>query len=340
MASKITIHDIARELNLTAATISRALNDHPNISAATKELVKSTALRMNYKRNRLATSLRLGRSNVIGVVIPNIGIKFFGYVVQGIEEVANEHGYQVLLFQSNEDPESEIHGIETLLQSNVDGIILSVTKETVQYDHLKEVEQRNIPLVLFDRVEDSLDLPSVVIDDYKGAYMATEHLIEQGYRQIAHISGQQHIKIFNDRLRGYADALRTHGMQINDKLIAYGSVSVESGRLHARKMLQGKNPPDAFFAVEDLTALGALQAIKMCGLNVPRDVGLVGFGNDSFGAYISPSLTTVDQESLKMGKASAKLLIRMKNGKEKQKKISVKKQILEPVLIVRESSQK
>lgn len=170
--------------------------------------------------------------------------------------------------------------------------------------------------------------------------MATEHLIEQGYRQIAHISGQQHIKIFNDRLRGYADALRTHGMQINDKLIAYGSVSVESGRLHARKMLQGKNPPDAFFAVEDLTALGALQAIKMCGLNVPRDVGLVGFGNDSFGAYISPSLTTVDQESLKMGKASAKLLIRMKNGKEKQKKISVKKQILEPVLIVRESSQK
>ena len=185
---KTTIHDIARELNTTAATVSRALNNHPSISEATKEMVRQAAIRLNYRQNKLASSLRSGRTHTIGVIIPSAEISFFGSVVHGIERVARSKGYSVLLFQSNEDPSCEAEGIETLLQSNVDGIIASVTKETTRYNHYLEVKERNIPLVLFDRVDDSLQVPSVVIDDYKGAYMATEHLIEQGYKRIAHIS--------------------------------------------------------------------------------------------------------------------------------------------------------
>ncbi|RYZ43851.1 MAG: LacI family transcriptional regulator [Sphingobacteriales bacterium] len=269
--SKVTISDIARELNITAATVSRALNDHPAIKDSTKKAVKALALKLNYQPNKLASSLRLGKSNIIGVIIPSAEINFFGSVVHGIEKVANENNYNVLIYQTNELYEFEKKGVQTFLRSQVDGVLASISKETINLDHYNEIKRRGVPLVLFDRVNDGLDVSSVVVNDYAGAFAATKHLIEQGCRRIAHIGGQQHVTIFNQRLKGYIDALNVHNIPVNEDLIVYGKVSIESGRECMQHLLNIKQSPDAVFAVEDFTALGAIQAIKSAQRNIPQD---------------------------------------------------------------------
>ncbi len=209
MHKPATILSIANELNITAATVSRALQDHPGISHSTKQSVlKVVANRLNYKRNRIASSLRSGKTHMIGVIIPGADTNFFGSVVHGIEKTANAKGYNVLLYQSNETHEHEIKGIETFLAAQVDGILVSVAKDITDYSYYEELKKKKTPLVFFDRANDDIGISSVVIDDYKGAYIATEHLIKNGYQFIAHVSGPQHLKVFYDRQRGYEDALK------------------------------------------------------------------------------------------------------------------------------------
>src|SRR6478752_1670449 len=222
MSYKTTIIDIARELNTTPATVSRALSNHPGISEKTKQTVQLTASRLNYKRNKIASSLRSGKTHLIGVIIPSAEINFFGSVVHGIENVANSNGYGVLLFQSNEKREYEEKGLQNFLSARVDGILVSIAKDTVDYSHFMEIKSRHVPIVFFDRTNDDLGMDSVVIDDYKGAFMATEHLIAQGYRRIAHISGPRHLKNFNDRLSGYIGALQVNNIEIDRTLICGG----------------------------------------------------------------------------------------------------------------------
>ncbi|GAA4306461.1 LacI family DNA-binding transcriptional regulator [Nibribacter koreensis] len=337
--ARTTIHDIAKALNTTAATVSRALNDHPSISEATKVMVRSTAQKLNYQQNRMASSLRSGKSRVIGVMIPSAEISFFGSVIHGVEEIAQARGYNVLLFQSNESYQQEVQGIQTLLQSNVDGIIASIAKESTRYDHYLEVKKRHTPLVLFDRAIEDLGVSTVVIDDYKGAYMATEHLIEQGYTRIAHIAGPSHIKIFHERLRGYVDALTHNNLPVEEDLIVYGKVSIESGRERMSQLLQLKQVPDAVFAVEDFTALGALQAIKESVWSQPGQIGLVGFANEAFSAYITPSLTTVDQQTTAMGREAAQLVLNAITGDATTETLP-QKIVLDPKLIMRDSSRR
>jgi LacI family transcriptional regulator len=343
--ARITIHDIAKKLNTSPSTVSKALNDHPSISTATKELIKTAAQNLNYKQNRLASSLRSGRTNIIGILIPSSEIGFFAAVVHGIERIARSKGYNVLLFQSNEMGEYEVEGIETLLMTSVDGIIASVAKETTNYDHFLEVKKRKVPLVLFDRTKDELAAPSVVVDDFKGAFMATEHLIQQGYTRIAHISGPQHIKIFNDRLCGYVEALRVNNLRVDDDLIRYGKNSVESGRAGAEWLFSRTKKPNAIFAAEDFTALGALQYAKQQGFKMPQQVGLIGFGNESFSPYVTPALSTIDQQAAQMGEEAFQLFIEAlafknaDNGLDLQE-MEPKKIVLDPVLLVRESSQR
>src|SRR5215218_8477774 len=222
LIAKATLADIARSVNVTASTVSRALNNHPAISASTKKLVNRAAKKLKYQPNNIASSLRLGKTNIIGVIIPSAEINFFGSVVHGIEKVANAHNYNVLLYQSSELFDFEKKGIETFLRARVDGVLASISKETVNHQHYEEVRKRNIPLILFDRANDALGVPSVVIDDYKGAYNATTHLIEQGCKHIAHIGGQQHVSIFKERLRGYVDALKDHKMPVDKHYILLG----------------------------------------------------------------------------------------------------------------------
>jgi LacI family transcriptional regulator len=335
--TKTTIQDIARKLNVTASTVSRALNDHPAISEATKKAVNRTALRLDYQHNRIASSLRLGKSRILGVMIPSAEINFFGSVVHGIEKVASAMDYSVLMFQSNELVEFEKKGVQTFLRSRVDGVLASLSKETKSTEHYLQIKKRGIPLILFDRANDELGVPSVVINDYQGAYNATKHLVEQGCIRIAHIGGQQHVAIFKQRLRGYIDALRDNGLPVDKQLIEYGKVTVESGKECMKHLLSLSKPPDGVFAVEDFTALGAMQALKDADKKIPQEVALIGFANEAFGEYISPSLSTVDQQTIRMGEEAAKLFFRLSSGNTFYKEKPEKK-MLDPLLIFRDSS--
>lgn len=336
MGLEITITDIANELNTTAATVSRALNNHPSISEKRKKTVQEAAIRLKYKRNKIASSLRLGQSGVIGVIIPSAEINFFGSVVHGIESMANKSGYNILIYQSNEEREYEAKGIETFLSARVDGILVSIAKNTTEYSHFVAAKASNIPIIFFDRANNDLGIHSVVIDDYKGAFIATTHLIEQDYKRIAHISGPPHLKIFNDRLKGYMGALQAHDISINHDLIYQGNVSIEAGREAIRHFLKMPDPPDAVFAVEDFTALGAIKELKENGIKIPDDFGIIGFANEAFGEHITPTLSTIDQQTVQMGKESFKLLMQLMGN---SKNITIPQNIvLDPIPIFRNSS--
>jgi LacI family transcriptional regulator len=338
MFKKATLKDIANELNITASAVSKALSDHPGMSDQTKELVKKTALKLNYQQNKIALSLKSGKSHIIGVMIPGADKLFFGSVVHGIERIITPKGFNLLLFQTNESESYEIRGIDTFLQANVDCIIASIAKETINYEHYSEIKRRNIPLILFDRIEESLGVHSVQIDDYKGGYMATEHLIKKGYKNIGHIAGLQNVQIFKDRFKGYKDALLANNMFFNESLVYYGKNSIESGGDGINKLLENNEKIDAVFCVEDFTALGALQILKEKNIKIPEEMGVVGFANESFGKYISPSLTTIDQQTKHMGEESANLFLKLLKRKNIYDKIE--SIVLQPMIVERESSMK
>jgi LacI family transcriptional regulator len=339
LSYKTTITDIARELNTTAATVSRALSNHPRISDETKKSVHLAATKLNYKRNRIASSLRLGKTHLIGVIIPSAEINFFGSVVHGIESIANLHGYNVVLYQSNESREYEEKGLETFLSARVDGILVSLAKGTVDYSHFEQIKKRGVPIVFFDRANDDLGIDSVVIDDYKGAYMATEHLISKGYKRIAHIAGPRHLKNFYDRINGYRGALRDNNINIDRSLIYYGNVSIESGKEGSQYFLSLPDPPDAIFATEDFTALGVIKELKERNIRIPEDFGVIGFANEQFGEHITPTLSTVDQQTIQMGRSALNLLLDLIN-KSGDAGFQEQKIVLEPLLICRHSSDK
>ena len=335
--TKSTIHDIAREINVTASTVSRALNGHSAISDSTKEAVHQIAKKLHYHPNRIASSLRLGKSKIIGVIIPSAEINFFGSVVHGIEKVASENDYNVLIYQSNELQDIEKKGVTTFLRSRVDGVLASITKETFTLDHFKEIKRRGVPLVLFDRVNDDLSVPSVVVDDFKGAFNATQHLIDQGCKRIVHLAGPQHVSIFNQRLKGYLKALEQNGFPVKEDWIVNGKLTIESGYKSMMQLLDNGINPDGVFAVEDFTALGAMKALKETGKKMPDDVAIIGFANEAFGEYITPSLSTVDQQTIKMGEKAAQLFFDLsKDGAFYKTKPA--KLVLEPVLVYRGSS--
>lgn len=337
MAKRTTLRDIAEELNLTISGVSKALSGHPAISASTKQRVNEAVARLNYRPNKIASSLQSGQTKIIGVIIPSADKSFFGSIVFGMENIINQNGYSVLLYQSHELPENEIRGIDTFIQSSVDGIIATMGKQTINYQHYLEVKKRNIPLVLFDTVNENIPVPTVTIDNYKGGFIATEHLIQNGYKRIAYISGLKHIPIFNERLRGYLDALRKYNISIEEELIIYGKNTIKSGTECMEKLLELQTVPDAVVTVEDFTALGAIKALKAQKYRIPEDVGVVGFSNEGFSEHISPSLTTINQNTVEMGEEAARLLFAISN-KANPYEGEPDKIVIEPLLIVRESS--
>ncbi|GAA4796337.1 LacI family DNA-binding transcriptional regulator [Olivibacter ginsenosidimutans] len=334
---KITILDIAKELNITFSTVARALNDHPAISKSTKEAVKQTAEKLGYRKNKIASSLRSGKSNIIGVLIPSLDVSFFSSVVHGIESVMNQNGYSILLYQSQESYKKEDKGIETLLNSRVDGIIASTAINRVNKETFQDIVTRNIPLAFFDRVLEGIPAPAVTIDDYKGGYMATEHLIKAGYKKIVHITETRNLSIFKERLRGYLDALKAYHIPIDEQLILKGNLSLDFGKACVKELTQRNIPFDALFTLEDFTAMGVIQQLKEQQLKIPEEIGVIGFANEAFGSLVTPTLSTIDQQTNRMGEEVAQLFLRMlKEGNFYQ---HAPKQIkLEPLLIVRESS--
>lgn len=333
---KVTIKEIAQELGIAPATVSRALNDHPEISESTKKKVNAVAKKMGYRANKIASSLRSGKTKLIGVIIPNAEHWFFGSVVNGISNLASKKGYNVLIYQSNETEEFEKKGVETFIEARVDGIIVSVSKETTNYEHFEHARSLNIPVIFFDRVYDNLQFSSVTIDDFAGGFIATESLIKAGYCRIAHTTGLLHIKAFSDRLSGYKSALEKYNIKYDESLVYNGDCSLDAGQKSVQYFMKLKNKPDAIFAVEDFTALGALKELKKLSIKVPDQFGIIGFCNDPFGDFLTPTLSTVDQKTIQMGEEAFNLLF--DSIHDKSEKTAIQRRILLPELIIRESS--
>lgn len=333
---KVTIYDISKKLNISAATVSRALNDSPKISEDTKTLVLQTAKDMNYKQNKLAQALKSGRTNNVGVIVPYINHSFFASVIRGIEEELSPEGYHVIICQTHENVDNEINQINTLLNTQIDGIFLSVSRTTQQTDHIEKTIEENTPLVFFDRKKEVPGLSAVTIDDEKGGFLATEHLILQGCKQIAHLSGDLNLEIYRNRYEGYLKALRKHDLEpLDDHLLQVNS-KVESGASAVKKLWKSVQKPDAIFSSSDYAALGAIQELKKMGIKVPKDVCIVGFSNEPFTKYMELPITSVDQTPLEMGKIAAQVFLEKINGKQT---LTVdKKVVLAPKLYIRESS--
>lgn len=334
--TKVTIHDIAEKLNVTASTVSRALNDNPRISDATKKAVLKTAKQLNYQPNNIAAALRHGKSFIIGVIVPTADRYFFASVVRGIEEIANNLNYKVIICQSYDNYEKEVQTIEALLNARVDGIIASIGKNTENFDHFKKVQSKGIPLVLFDRTTDELEVSQVMIDDYLGAYKTVEHLIQQGCKRIAHFTSTKKVSVFKERLRGYMDALQDYGIPFDEQLVVSSNLQLEDGITSMQKLLKLKNLPDAVFSSSDYAAMGAMQVLKERNIQIPQQVALAGFSNEPFTSFTDPTLTTVDQRSIKMGNITAELFF--EHFKAGERGFVPQKTVLKPELIIRKST--
>ncbi|MFT2009606.1 LacI family DNA-binding transcriptional regulator [Pontibacter sp. 13R65] len=333
---KVTIHDIAEKLNVTASTVSRALNDNPRISDATKKAVLKIAKQLNYQPNNIAAALRNGRSHIIGIIVPTADRAFFSSVVRGIEEIANKINYKVIICQSYDNYEKEVQTVDALLNARVDGIIASIGKNTENFDHFKKAMEKGVPLVLFDRTTDALEVSQIVIDDYLGAYKAVEHLIQQGCTRIAHFTSPKKVSVFKERLRGYLDALRDNGIEYSEELVIKSNLQLEDGRESMEQLLKLERIPDAVFSASDYGAMGAMQVLKENNFRIPQDVALAGFSNDPFTSFTDPPLTTVDQLSITMGKITAEIFFEQISIQEKRN--MSQKIILKPELIVRKST--
>ncbi|MEB2774691.1 LacI family DNA-binding transcriptional regulator [Algoriphagus sp. D3-2-R+10] len=336
MKKKTTIHDIAEYLNITGSTVSRALNDHPKISKATKKAVQKAVIKLNYQPNNIAAALRSGKSNIIGIIVPTADRSFFSSVVYGIEEIANTAGYNVMICQTHDSHENEVNKVQALLNAGVDGIIASHAKECTNFDHFKKIIANNIPLILFDRSINDLGVSQVVIDDFLGASMATEHLIKQGCKRIAHFTSVQSISIYNDRLRGYRESLRVAGIEYDEKLVKHSNLQLEDGIRCMKELLTTGEKPDAVFSSSALGAIGAMQVLKESGLRVPEDVAIVAFSNEVYMAFTGPTLSTVEQHSKRMGNIAAEIFL--KEITDKKVPFYPQKIVINPELIIRESS--
>ncbi|WP_439481399.1 LacI family DNA-binding transcriptional regulator [Cyclobacterium plantarum] len=335
---KITIHDIALEVGVTASTVSRALNNHPRISATTKKMVLDAAKAINYKPNRIAAALRHGKSKLIGIIVPTINRNFFSSIVRGIEEHANALDYKVMISQFYDDYKKEVATIEALLDARVDGIMVSLGKNTHNFNHFESVLQKGIPLVFFDRTTDKLNVNQVIINDYLSAYQATNHLIEQGYRHIAHFTSHMKIRIYQERLRGYEQALLDNGINFDPRLVVESNMQLDGGQKSTHRLLDNNLGFDAIFSASDYAIVGALQELKRINVKIPQEVGLVGFSNEPFTAFTEPTLSTVDQKAIDMGQSAAALFFEMVNADQRNKP-KVKK-VLDANLIIRASSKR
>ncbi|UKM64831.2 LacI family transcriptional regulator [Flavobacteriaceae bacterium GSB9] len=333
---KTTIKDIANVLNISTAAVSKALHDDSRISEKTKQAVKQVAKNLNYQPNHLASALRKGKSKLVGVIVPRTNSNFFSSVIQNIEEVLNKEGYSIIMTQSNESYKKECNNIDTLLFTQVDGIIASMANETIELDYYEKIKSKGIPLILFDRGENDLDVDYIGINDYHSSHMIVEHLVEQGCKRIAHIGGYRHTRIFNNRIKGYLDALKKHNLPLDKELLIESHLNIEDGSEKMEQLLKLNNRPDAVYVASDNAALGALEVLKKHNIKVPEEMALVGFGDEPFTALVTPSITSINQHSAGIGKQAAKRFLEY--AQQPVIKQSLNKIILDAELVVRDSS--
>ncbi len=335
MSPHITIKDIAKAMGCAPSTVSRALNNSPNISPSVREAIQAYAREHNYRPNEFALSLRNNRSNTIGVILPQMVHSFFASVLSGVEKTASAAGYNILVAQSNEDYEKEVSIIEAFRKAKVCGVIASLAKTTSDYAHFRRLIDEEVPLVFYDRICTELNTSRVVVDDYTGAFAAVEHMIVTGCRKIAFFTSPLHLEISKNRRNGYVDALRKHRIEVCNEMIHECDTRYEARQLTLQLIAQ-EDRPDAFFAVNADTAAGILYACKDAGLRVPEDVSICGFSDNETARSTEPRLSMVDQPGEAVGEGAMELLLAKIDGNEE--KLVYKNKIVKTSLILRGST--
>lgn len=327
--------DIAKVFGISVATVSRALKDSPRISEERRMAIQQYAREHNFYPNAIAESLRNCRvmqPKIIGVIVPELAHYYFSSILSGIEEEASSRGYQIMVAQSREKYSQEARICQSFYENKVCGIIVSQAKDTTKYDHFDSLMRSGVPLVFYDRICTGVNASRVVVDDYKGAFNAVEHLIATGCSRIAFLGSPMTLEISKNRYNGYKDALLKHGMKLDNSLTHFCDNRADAEVL-VPDMLRGDNPPDAFFAVNDDTAIGVLYAAKRMGYKVPDDISICGFTNGQRAVACDPMLTTVEQRGAQVGKEAVDILIRRVEGETPKDK--VEKRIVRTKLILR-----
>ncbi len=333
-----TLKDLASEMGISVSTVSRALHNHPSISRKTVDRVQAFAEEKGYVPNGVARDLKKQNTMTIGVLVPEIRHDFFSSAIDGIEEVAFGEGYTVLIAKSNEEYRREVMNTRSFSSNRVAGVIASVSQTTRDGQHFRRLLNIGIPVVLFDRVLEELEVNKVVIDDYQAARRAVNHFIESGYRRIALLTGPPHLNITKERQRGYLDALAEHGMAVDDELILTCELTEEAGERGMRELLANPQLPDAVFAINDPLAVGAHRQIRSAGLRMPEDIGLMGFSNNPITSIMDPPLTTTDQHGYELGRKAARILFAEISGE--RERTAPETYVVPSTFIVRRTSQR
>ena len=332
----ISLKDLAEELGVSISTVSRALKNHPDISRELTTKIQLLARERNYTPNPLAMGLLRQQTKMIGVIVPDIVTHFYASIISGIEQVAHEHDYYIVIASSSESQKKERESVENLMKTRVEGLIVCLSQETNDYGHFERLIENEIPLVFFDRVPESLNAPTVLVDGKEAAENVTHHFYENGRKRIAYISGPAQLNISQNRKEGYLEGLKKCGLDFNPELLVECNLSASDAALATQKLLQLKNIPDAIFGINDTVAFAAMKEIKKHGLKIPEDIALVGFTDEFHSTVVDPALTSVTHPTLIMGQEAARLFFNsIEKGSSYHEKV-----ILHTELVVRESSVK
>jgi LacI family transcriptional regulator len=314
MNKEITIYDLADKLSLSAATVSRAINDHPAINKKTKIRIVEMAESMGYRSNTFASNLRKRKTNTIGVIIPRLNSQFVASVLGAMEKTANDAGYNIIVSQSMESVAREIANAKTMFDNRVDGMLVSLAYDTGNIDHFDKFIKRGIPIIFFDRVYEDNRCLRIVIDNFKNAYDITTHLAQQGCRRIMHISGNLKRNVYSERYRGYRRALKDAGIVFHKDMLLTGELNEAAGMEAAGKILSMKKRPDAIFGANDMCTASCMYVLKQNGLRIPGDIAIAGFNNDPISRIVEPNITTINYPAYQMGEIAAKTLINHLTG--------------------------
>lgn len=337
----VTIKDIGKALGLSTSTVSRALRGSYEISSETKKLVLEYAEKMNYRPNPVALSLKERRNHSLGIIVCEIANNFFSQAINGIESIAYNRGYHVIISQSHESFERELVITDHLASRSVDGLLVSVSSGTTDYTHFKQLYEKGLPIVFFDRVTSEINTHTVIADNFKGAYDATEHLIKNGFKRIGHITSAPYLSISMERLEGYKEALRKNNIEFDEKLIhnCYnGGMIYDEVEDAVNKIFKLKQKADALFTAGDRITTTCIQAIQKLNKKIPDDIAVIGFTNTNLGELFDPPLSVVRQPAFEIGQVATELLISMIESKRPVTEF--KKIVLPTELKIRNSSQK
>ncbi len=332
----MNLRDLAKELNLSISSVSRALRDSKEISTATKQKVMAKAKELNYHANPFASNLRRQKSKTIAVVIPEIANNFFSLAINGAESYAQKKGFHVLIYQTHDDVQQEISIAKHLQNGRVDGVLISLSSQTNDTTHFQDLKNKGVPLVFFDRVAENIDVPKITTNDYESGYNAAQHLIENGCRKIAFLSISNNLSIANNRLKGYVDALKKHGLKKEKSFIINCDTDKEKNKTLIKNLLQSADRPDAIFACVEELAVSTYIICEELKLNIPRDVKIISFSNLQTAAILNPSLTTITQPAYEIGREAAAVLFKILDNKEAI--LPSKEIVLNSTLIVRKST--